>query len=96
MHLKKIKVDRKYPKKEYCRRLASLTPGMSGADIENTCNEAAIIAARSDKNNVGLVEFEKATERVIAGLEKKVVISEMERKTVAYHEAGHAVAGWFL
>ena len=48
---------------------------MSGADIENTCNEAAIIAARSNKNNVGLIDFEKATERVIAGLEKKVVIS---------------------
>lgn len=48
---------------------------MSGADIENTCNEAAIIAARSNKANVGLIDFEKATERVIAGLEKKVVIS---------------------
>jgi len=76
--------------------MSALTPGFSGADIENICNEAAIIAAREDRESVGLRQFEKATERVIGGLEKKVPLTVEERKTVAFHEAGHAVAGWFL
>jgi len=76
--------------------MSALTPGFSGADLENICNEAAIIAAREDMESVGIRQFEKATERVIAGIEKKVPLSMEERKTVAYHEAGHAVAGWFL
>lgn len=76
--------------------MSALTPGFSGADIENICNEAAIIAAREDRESVGLRQFEKATERVIGGLEKKVPLTIEERKTVAFHEAGHAVAGWFL
>jgi AFG3 family protein len=69
---------------------------MSGADIANVCNEAAILSARKDLESVGLREFELATERVIGGLEKKTVITLNERKTVAYHESGHAVVGWFL
>jgi cell division protease FtsH len=74
-----------------------LTPGFVGADIANICNEAALIAARSSKESVGLVDFEKAVDRVIGGLEKKtMVLSPLEKKIVAYHEAGHAVAGWFL
>ena len=76
--------------------MASLTPGFSGADAANVCNEAAIIAARGSLESVGLKEFEMATERVIGGLEKKVTITEVERRTVAYHESGHAVAAWFL
>jgi len=76
--------------------LAALTPGFSGADIKNICNEGAIITARKDLESVSIKEFEEATERVIAGIEKKVPLSEFERKTVAFHEAGHAVAGWFL
>jgi AFG3 family protein len=96
VHLKKIVVDKKVDKMEVARKLSALTPGFSGADIENICNEAAIIAARENLDAVGLRQFEKATERVIAGIEKKVPMSEEERKTVAYHEAGHAVAGWFL
>lgn len=60
------------------------------------CNEGAIIAARKDMTMVGLRQFEDATERVIGGLEKKTVISVEEKKTVAYHESGHAVVGWFL
>ncbi|KNC51773.1 uncharacterized protein AMSG_07848 [Thecamonas trahens ATCC 50062] len=78
-------------------QLAKLTPGFSGADIANVCNEAALIAARTDKPGVDLGDFEAAIERTIGGLEKKSrVLSPKERRTVAYHEAGHAVAGWFL
>ncbi len=68
-----------------------------GADIANVCNEAALIAARSNKEAVTMIDFESAIDRVIGGLEKKnKAISVEERKTVAYHEAGHAVVGWFL
>lgn len=81
---------------EYAKRLATLTPGFSGADISNVCNEAAIIAAREDLSSVGMKQFESATERVIAGIEKKSIMTPEERKRVAYHEAGHAVTGWFL
>lgn len=82
---------------DVAKRLAALTPGFAGADIANICNEAALIAARSDKDCVEMVDFEKATDRVIGGLEKKnKVISRKEREIVAHHEAGHAVAGWFL
>lgn len=78
-------------------RLAALTPGFSGADIANCVNEAALIGARFQAETVALVHFESAIERVIAGLEKKSrVLSVDERKTVAYHEAGHAVCGWYL
>lgn len=69
----------------------------TGADIANVCNEAALIAARDLHNNIELKHFEQAIERVVAGLEKKTqVLQPEEKKTVAYHEAGHAVAGWFL
>ncbi|KAG0370248.1 AAA ATPase afg3 [Gamsiella multidivaricata] len=75
----------------------ALTPGFSGADIHNVCNEAALIAARHNKDTVVEADFEAAIERVIVGLEKKSkVLSPEEKKTVAYHEAGHAVAGWYL
>ena len=96
MHLKKIKTNEKLPKEEYARKISALTPGFSGADIMNICNEAAIIAARKHYESVSIKEFEEATERVIAGIEKKLPLSTLERTTVAYHEAGHAVAGWFL
>ena len=77
--------------------MATLTPGFSGADIANICNEAALIAARKAAKTIKLEHFEAAIERVIAGLERKSrVMSPEEKKTVAYHEAGHAVAGWFL
>ena len=95
VHLKPImtKVD----KKILARKLAALTPGFAGADIHNVCNEAALIAARHVKAEVEEIDFEDAIERVIAGLEKKSrLLSPEEKKTVAYHEAGHAVAGWFL
>lgn len=69
VHLKKIKVNKEKSRDEYAKRLSALTPGFSGADIANVCNEGAIIAARHDKKNVSLKEFENATERVIGGIE---------------------------
>lgn len=96
VHMKKVKLNPKYTVEDYARKLAALTPGMSGADIHNVVNEGAILAARNNLESIGLLEFEKATERVIGGLEKKTVMSQQEKETVAYHESGHAVAGWFL
>ena len=96
VHLKKIKLNPEKTRAEYAKKLATLTPGMSGAEISNVCNEAAIIAARKDLTSVGIKEFEQATERVIGGIEKKSLMTVEERRRVALHEAGHAVAGWFL
>jgi len=68
-----------------------------GADIANVCNEAALIAARDLNESIVMKHFEQAIERVVAGMEKKTnVLQPDEKKTVAYHEAGHAVSGWFL
>ncbi|ULU10092.1 hypothetical protein L3Y34_014431 [Caenorhabditis briggsae] len=79
------------------RKLAAHTPGFSGADISNVCNEAALIAARDANDEISNKHFEQAIERVVAGMEKKTqVLQKEEKKTVAYHEAGHAIAGWFL
>ena len=80
----------------YSARLAALTPGFTGADISNICNEAAILAARRNKTKVDLKDFETATERIIGGLESNKLMSPEERRVVAYHEAGHAIAGWNL
>lgn len=78
-------------------KLASQTPGFAGADIANVCNEAALIAARKGKSEVDLDDFNDAIDRIIGGLEKKnKIISPSEKKVIAYHEAGHAVSGWFL
>jgi AFG3 family protein len=78
-------------------RLSALTPGFSGADIANCVNEAALIAARYKADSVTMTHFEQAIERVIGGLEKKsMVLSPSEKKTVAYHEAGHAICGWYF
>jgi AFG3 family protein len=96
VHLKPIKLDPSKTPEEYAKRLATLTPGFSGADIANLCNEAAILSARKGKDNVSTDEFESASERVLAGLEKKRIISEEERKVVSVHESGHAVVSWFL
>ncbi|XP_045454705.1 AFG3-like protein 2 [Melitaea cinxia] len=84
-------------KENLARKMAALTPGFTGADIANVCNEAALIAARELANDITMKNFEQAIERVVAGMEKKSnVLQPDERKIVAYHEAGHAVAGWFL
>lgn len=77
--------------------LASQTPGFAGAELANLCNEAALMAARRGKDQIEMVDFQDSIERVIAGLEKKnKIISPHERKIVAYHEAGHAILGWYL
>lgn len=93
VHLKPIKLDPTVDVK----KLAAQTPGFAGAEIANVCNEAALIAARKDKKTVEMIDFQDAIDRVIGGLEKKTkIISPEEKRIVAYHEAGHAVAGWFL
>ncbi|KKA26172.1 hypothetical protein TD95_005232 [Thielaviopsis punctulata] len=95
VHLKKIvtREDIDY----LTGRLATLTPGFSGADIANVVNEAALVAARANAESVVLMHFEKAIERVIGGLERKsLVLNPVEKRTVAYHEAGHAICGWYF
>ncbi|MFM8744734.1 MAG: ATP-dependent zinc metalloprotease FtsH, partial [Cytophagales bacterium] len=93
VHLKPIKMSKNVD----IKKLAAQTPGFAGAEIANVCNEAALMAARRDKTEVEMQDFQDAIDRVIGGLEKKTkIISPEEKKIVAYHEAGHAVAGWFL
>jgi AFG3 family protein len=98
VHLGPLKLSTELPPMDVlAQKLAVLTPGFSGADIANVCNEAALHAARKAHEAVFEMDFESAIERVIAGLERKSrVLSPEEKKTVAYHEAGHAVCGWFL
>ncbi|WP_126244542.1 ATP-dependent zinc metalloprotease FtsH [Chitinophaga rhizosphaerae] len=93
VHLKPIKTS---PNLDI-KKLASMTPGFAGADIANVCNEAALIAARKGKNEVEMEDFNDAIDRVIGGLEKKnKIISPEEKEVIAYHEAGHAICGWYL
>ena len=93
VHLKPLKLSNDVDSK----KLAAQTPGFAGAEIANVCNESALIAARKDKKAVDMQDFQDAIDRVIGGLEKKnKLISPSEKKIVAYHEAGHAVSGWFL
>jgi cell division protease FtsH len=93
VHLKPIKLAPDVNPKE----LAAQTPGFAGAEIANVCNEAALIAARREKKAVDMHDFQEAMDRVIGGLEKKnKLISPEEKTIVAYHEAGHAVTGWFF
>ncbi len=93
VHLKPLKMAKDVD----ARKLAAQTPGFAGAEIANVCNEAALIAARNEKDAVDMQDFQDAIDRVIGGLEKKSkIISPEEKRIVAYHEAGHAVAGWYL
>jgi cell division protease FtsH len=93
VHLKPLKLAADIDPKE----LSAQTPGFAGAEIANVCNEAALIAARRSKSAVDMDDFQEAMDRVIGGLEKKnKIINPLEKKIVAYHEAGHAIAGWFL
>jgi len=95
VHLGGLKTD--MDKNDLARKMAALTPGFTGADAANVCNEAALIAARELSESIVLKHFEAAIERVVAGMEKKTqVLGKEEKRTVAYHEAGHAVCGWFL
>ncbi len=93
VHLKPIKTSEEVDAK----KLSAQTPGFAGAEIANVCNEAALIAARKNKQSVDMQDFQDAVDRVIGGLEKKnKIISPEEKRIVAYHEAGHAIAGWYL
>ncbi len=93
VHLKPIKISSTVD----IHKLAEQTPGFAGADIANVCNEAALIAARKGKAGVEMEDFQDAVDRVIGGLEKKnKIISPDEKKIIAYHEAGHAICGWYL
>jgi cell division protease FtsH len=93
VHLKKIKIDDSVE----IDFLAKQTPGFSGADIANICNEAALIAARSNKKAVQKQDFLDAVDRIIAGLEKKnKIITPQEKRVIAFHEAGHATVSWML
>ncbi|KAJ8908838.1 hypothetical protein NDN08_005542 [Rhodosorus marinus] len=97
VHLKKVVVANPPGKEKIAEALSVRTPGFSGAQIANVCNEAALIAARDTSNFVTMEHFEYALDRIIGGLEKKnLVMTPEEKRTVAYHEAGHAVTGWFL
>ncbi len=87
----------KIAKEVDAKKLATMTPGFAGAEIANVCNEAALIAARRNKKAIEMIDFNDAIDRVIGGLEKRnKLISPEEKKVVAYHEAGHAICGWFL
>jgi AFG3 family protein len=93
VHLLPIKISESLD----LHKLAEQTPGFAGADIANVCNEAALIAARKGKESVEMIDFQDAIDRVIGGLEKKnKIIAPHEKAIIAYHEAGHAVCGWFL
>src|SRR3954465_4963921 len=93
VHLKPIKISQTLD----IHKLAEQTPGFAGADIANVCNEAALIAARKGKDSVEMEDFQDAVDRVIGGLEKKnKIISPEEKEIIAYHEAGHAICGWYL
>jgi AFG3 family protein len=93
VHLKPIKISSKLD----IHKLAEQTPGFAGADIANVCNEAALIAARKGKEVVEMEDFQDAVDRVIGGLEKKnKIIAPNEKRIIAYHEAGHAICGWYL
>jgi len=95
VHLAPLKLEGEV--EDYAKKLAALTPGFSGAEVANVCNEAALIAARFGRKTVGRASFDGAIDRVIAGLEKKnLTIDPEERRCVAYHEAGHALTGWML
>ena len=93
VHLKPLKLDSAL-NKDF---LAKQTPGFSGADIANICNEAALIAARKSKAKVEQQDFLDAVDRIIGGLEKKnKIITKAEKATIAYHEAGHATVSWMV
>lgn len=93
VHLKPLKIAANVTKEA----LAEMTPGFAGADIANICNEAALVAARRDKSEIDLDDFNYALDRVIGGLEKKnKLISPEEKEIIAFHEAGHAIIGWYL
>lgn len=97
IHLANKKMAPELKIDEVAKQLAARTPGMSGADLANVCNEGALIAARNAQKQINFKDFNSAIDRVIAGIEKKNnIIKPQEKIKIAHHEAGHAVTGWFL
>jgi len=97
IHLKNKKLAPGMDLEETAKKLAARTPGMAGADLANVCNEGALIAARNAQKHINFIDFNRAIDRVVAGIEKKgSLIKPHEKSKIAHHEAGHAVTGWFL
>ena len=96
VHLKKLKLQKELSKEIVAKKMSALTMGMSGADISSVCNEAAILAARLNKDEVGMDEFYEAHDRVLTGLKRKLPLKPYSKKVTAYHESGHTIVGWFL
>jgi len=99
VHMKNLKLDNDVTSDQCVDRdfLAKQTPGFSGADIANVCNEAALCAARKNKSKIGKQDFLDAIDRIVGGLEKRTkVLSDVEKHTIAYHESGHASVSWLL
>ena len=94
IHLKGLKTA--IPQETIAKKMSPLSANFSGADIKNVCNEAAIIAARSNKDAIDMIDFEKAIERVVGGLERLITMTPEEKKLIAIHESGKAIASWFL
>mmetsp|Transcript_59401 Transcript_59401/g.165889 ORF Transcript_59401/g.165889 Transcript_59401/m.165889 type:complete len:861 (-) Transcript_59401:233-2815(-) len=97
VHLRPVTLSEKLSQESVAKRMAALTPGFAGSDIANICNEAAIFAARRSSSSVEMQDFERATERVLGGLPKhNSLMSTKDKRTIALHESGHAISGWFL
>ena len=99
VHMRKLKLNKDKGSEEYVDRafLAKQTPGFSGADIANVCNEAALCAARKNKKQIDKQDFLDAVDRIVGGLEKRTkVLTDQEKHTIAYHESGHASVSWLL
>ena len=99
VHMKKLKLDNDKKSEGFVDRdfLAKQTPGFSGADIANVCNEAALCAARKNKKKIEKQDFLDAIDRIVGGLEKRTkVLTDLEKRTIAYHESGHASVSWLL
>lgn len=97
LYLKPLPIGVDLTTEQLAQKLAILTPGMTGAQIANVCNEAGLHAMRRKAQKVEEIDFDTAVERILVGVEKKShALSAEERNTVAHHEAGHALCGWYL
>ena len=96
VHLDKLKTHQDVVKSDVASKLSALTAGMNGAEIMSICNEAALLAARHNKTAIEMSDFYESHDRVLGGLRRKLPLSEFHTKVISFHEAGHAVAGWFL
>ena len=96
VHLRNIVVAKELSKATIAQKLSAISMGMSGAEIHSVCNEAAILAARSNKSAVDMDDFYSAYDRVLVGLKRKLPLTQNDKKVIAFHEAGHAIIAWFL